>query len=267
MAGAAASGVDGSGSTTRRIVVIPRSPGPPRGVDSSADGSSDDLDQLIDEVFGPPPQDRPGAFDVVLVVGGILLLAWGLATSAGTLPLLVGGTALVLGLALPLRSVVRTVRRRDAQRRWRRAIGSGYALDVSHPATLALDDAYARLWRATRLAGVDVGDQAVEPAHAAVVEVATLLDGGPPVGAAQVEYVEKRSRAIRAIAEELERGHREWVETEGAAGRRTLRRREVWATAVTEAREELEAGDRHSSLDRLERLQGELTREGGDEPS
>jgi hypothetical protein len=264
MAGTESTETTGPGARTRRIVVVPRAIGPLRDPASPATASSDDLDQLIDEVFGPPPQDRPGIFDAVLVIGGLVLLAWGLATNGGTLPVLVGGTAVVLGLALPLRSLVRAVRRRDAQRRWGRALGTGYALDAGHPATAALVEAYERVLAATELPGVMVDAQAIEPVHAAVVDVATLLGGGPPVGAAQVEYVEKRAGAIGSVADELERGHREWVETQGAAGQRTLRRREAWATAVTEAREELEAGDRHSSLDRLEHLQRELSREPGD---
>ena len=267
MAGTESAKTAEPGARTRRIVVVPRAQGPLRDPGSHTEASADDLDQLIDEVFGPPPGDRPGVFDVVLVVGGLLLLSWGLAANAGTVTVLVGGTAMILGLALPLRSLVRAVRRRDAQRRWSRALGTGYALDAGHPATAALVEAYERLLAATALPGVEVDDQAIEPAHAALVEVATLLDGSPPVGPAQVEYVEKRARAIASVADELERGHRQWVETEGAAGRRTFRRREALATAVTEAREELEAGDRFGSLDRLGRLRREVAREGGDEHS
>ena len=252
---------------TSRIIVVPRTPGPLRDLDSPADASRDDLDQLIDEVFGPPPEDRPGIFDVALLALGILLFAWGLATSASTIVFVAAGAAVILGLALPARSLVRTLRRRDTERRWSRAVGTGHPLDVSQPATAALVAAYEAYLAAASQPGVELGEQAIEPAHLALVEVATLLGGSPPVGAAQVEYVEKRTRAIQSITGQLERAHREWVETRGAAGQRTLRRQEVWATAVTEAREEFEATDRYNSLDRLGHLGRELTREAGDEPS
>ena len=252
------------GARRKRIVVVPRRPGPLRDLDAAGAASHDDLDELIDEVFGPAPQDRPGIFDIVLVVGGIILFAWGLATSAATIVLLAAGAAVILGLALPLRSLVRTARRRGTDRRWRRALGTGYPLDVSHPATAALAHAYEASLAALALPGVELGEPATEPAHLALVEVATLLAGVPPVGVAQVEYVDKRTQAIRRVSDEIERAHREWLEANGAAGPRTLRRREVWATAVTEAREEFEAGDGHSSLEALGRLHRELARGTGD---
>ena len=255
------------GDRSRRIVVVPNTPGPLRDLNPAAEASRDDLDQLIDELFGPAPADRPGIFDVVLLVVGILLFAWGLATSASAVVFIAAGAAVILGLALPARSLVRTVRRRETERRWQRALGAGRPLDVTHPATAALAEAYGAFLVAAGRPGAELDAQSIEPAHLALVEVATLLAGGPPVAPAQVDYVEKRTRAIRSIIDQLDRAHREWVEAQGAIGRRALRRQQVWATAVTEAREEFEASDRHNSLDRLGHLGRELTREADDEPS
>lgn len=257
-------GAERPGGPPRRIVVVPRTPGPLRDLVPEGPATRDELDQLIDDVFGPTPDDRPGVFDVLLLVAGVLLFAWGLATGASSIVFIAAGAAVILGLVLPARSLLRTVRRKSTDRRWRRALGAGRPLDVTHPATAALVDAYDAFLEAARLPGTELDEQAIEPAHLALVEVATLLGGAPPAAPAQVEYVEKRTRAIRSITDQLDRAHQAWADSHGAAGERALRRRQVYATAITEAREEFEAADRYNSLDRLGRLGRELTVEADD---
>src|SRR5215217_8285620 len=64
----------------RPRLVVPRHPGSLLRLDAVA--TADELDQLIDEVFGPTTDERPGVFDAVLLVGGIALGAWGWLTNA-----------------------------------------------------------------------------------------------------------------------------------------------------------------------------------------
>ena len=101
----------------RRLLVVPSAPGPLRPLEAAP--GPDELDALIDEVFGRTTDERPGPFDIVLVVGGAALIGWGFLTSApGWLAL--GAIGLVLGLALPVRQLMRSSsdrRRSDRERR------------------------------------------------------------------------------------------------------------------------------------------------------
>ena len=62
-------------SPERQIVVVPRTPGFLRLLDDAGAARGDDLDVMIDEVFGPSTDEGPGLFDVVLVLGGLALVA------------------------------------------------------------------------------------------------------------------------------------------------------------------------------------------------
>jgi hypothetical protein len=67
---------DGAPEPSRQILVVPRTPGPLRPLDRSGPGQGDELDEIIEEVFGPTTDEGPGIFDVVLVAGGLALVAW-----------------------------------------------------------------------------------------------------------------------------------------------------------------------------------------------
>ena len=53
------------------VLVVPRSPGPLLEL-APALAQRDDLDELLDDLFGEPLPDGPGAADIALVVLGVL---------------------------------------------------------------------------------------------------------------------------------------------------------------------------------------------------
>ena len=242
----------------RQIVVVPRTPGPLRVLDDVGTAKGDDLDAMIDEVFGPSTDEGPGPFDIVLVVGGLGLVAWSWLTGGAGPWFIIGVTAIVLGVALPARSLVRATREQRIVRRQRRVLRTGHALDASDATVGALVGSYDSLQHAATLPGVPVGSAAVEAGHAALLEVASLLDGRPPLSDEEREYVERRTRAIRDLTAQIVRGSRAWQRarmrddadvTQGARER---------AAAVARAREELEAGTGVGAVDELERLRTRL---------
>lgn len=246
------------GSPERQIVVVPRTPGPLRLLTEAVTARGDELDVMIDEVFGPSTDEGPGLFDVVLVIGGIALVAWSSLVGGAGPWFIIGITAIVLGVALPARSIVRATREQRIVRRQRRVLRTGHALDASDPTVGALVGSYDSLQHAAVLPGVPFGSAAVEAGHAGLLEVASLLDGRPPVSDEEREYVERRTRAIRGLTADLVERSRAWQRaavrddadvTEGARER---------AAAVAKAREELETGTGVGAVDELERLRARL---------
>jgi hypothetical protein len=246
-----------------RLVLVPRTAGPLRPLDSRRGKQGDDLDVLIDEAFGPSTNEGPGPFDVALVVIGLALLAWSW-IGAGTGPWIGFGIgALVLGLALPTRSLFRVARARRIARREQKALATGLALDVSDARVAALAGSYEALLHAATLPGVTVGLEAVTAGHAAVLEVASLLGGRPPLSDEELAYVDRRSEAIGDLTAQLAKSY-------NARGRayRNATERDVTqdarerAAAVAKAREELESTTGVGAVQDLERLR--LTLGGGD---
>ena len=157
----------------------------------------------------------------------------------------------LLGLALPARDVLARSQQGRIAATQRRAIGDGVPLDASDPSVHALVDAYGACLAIAGSTGDERGREAADAAHLAMVEVASLLAGQRPVAAAEIDYVNNRTRAIERLTTSL-RG----VE-HGRADSRVARlpdrttSEQEWATAVTRAREELESDTGLGSLDRL----------------
>lgn len=251
-------------SAARRLVVVPRQPGPIRPLRGGESGPKDDLDVLVDEVFGPSTDERPGVFDLLLLAGGAALLAWALLSGASAWIIVAAVVAIVLGMALPARSVVRRVRAATVARRVDAAERRGYVLDVTAGSTLALVRANEDLAAAAALPGSVYSGRALDAGHLAVVEVATLLKGAPPDGPVQEEYVGRRTAAIEALTRELLAAHHRWLEERAATEAEEADRRRRWVAAVTQARDELQAEDRMGSLAQLERVTTRLSREAAD---
>jgi hypothetical protein len=250
---------------TRRLVLVPREAGPVVPLRHGSTGPRDELDMLVDDVFGPSTDERPGPFDVLLVIGGAILLAWAVLTGASAWIIVAAVVAIVLGMALPARSLVRRYRGAAASRRIRSAERRGYILDATAGSTVELLRAHEDLVAAAALPGSVYGGRALDAAHEALVEVASLLDGAPPGVPAQDEYVAKRTGAIAALARQLQDAHRTWLAGRAATAADEAERRERWVTAVTQARDELQAEDRQGSLARLARLTTRLEREANDD--
>lgn len=245
--------------TISRIAIVPSHLGPLRDLSDEARGN--DVDKAMDELFGETTDERPGPFDLFLLASGVGLIGWAVAMNASGPALPLGVIALVLGLALPARSLVRAGRARRRARTQRRALRDGYPLDIGHEATAALARAHTRL---IEIAGTDPGrveTGALEAAHLAVVEVATLLDGAPPVAPAEIAYVAARTQAIRDTTSQLVRIQRIRSRLAATDEEETFEARARRAAALTQAREELSGAFGMGSIDQLEAVQDLLRRE------
>jgi hypothetical protein len=246
----------------RMIVVVPRTPGPLREL-ASGERAGDDLDVLIDEVFGPTTNEGPGVFDVVLVVAGLALIGWSFVSSGVGPWFAIGVGLIILGIALPARSLLRVAGARRSMRREQRLLRSGAALDISDPVVGALAGSYDALVHASQLPGVSVGQASVEAGHSAVMEVASLLGGRPPLTDEERGYVERRTQAIRDLAAQLMRASRSWQRSRMRDGTDVTAEARERAAAVVRAREDLEAGTGAGAIDELARIKSQL-RDGSD---
>jgi len=246
------------------LVVVPRTAGPLVDVDGRTTDTADEIDAAIDELFGTETDGSAGPLDAALVVGGLSLAGWSLLTAAAAPLFALGIGAVLLGIALPAHAVATDARARRRATARARAVGDGLALDASDPTVHALVDAYGACLGAATAPGLPYARDAAEAAHLAVVEVASLLGGGHPMADAEVEYVRKRTQAIGRLTLRLQRARRSRVEARLDADIHRTSPQQVWATALTEAREELEATGGLGSLDRLEAVGSTIEGEASD---
>jgi hypothetical protein len=219
-----------------KILVVPQQPGPLVVPEASEAGRSE-LDDLMDELFGPDVEGGPGRFDVALLIGGLILVAAGMFWFASSAVVVVGVVAMLLGAILPVRTGWRALNARRAARRRRAAFAGGLPLNVGHPLTRSIADSYEQLLREIEATQLSVKVEAGTAAHAAVVEVATLLRGATPTKDDEA-YVQKRLDGISALAAVIQdagaddaRGHQELARADA----------ELERSARVEAGAELEA--------------------------
>lgn len=254
-----ASGSTGDTSDREPVVIVPRGPGPilrPR----SPSRPEDELDELIDEMFGQTTDEQPGRLDVVLLVGGVVIAIWGVITASLGVVLL-AGLLILLGAALPARSALRAYHRRRLAAERRRAAAEGHPLDVSDPSVAALVDAYEQLCSIAERSTSDLAQPSVLAAHLAVAEAAVMLEGRPPVGEADRRYVEVRTAAITEVALGLATSprHDDRLQPRGQDASVAAR------SAKVAVREALEASTDLGAVGRLRRLETRLEREHGDD--
>jgi hypothetical protein len=179
------------------LVVVPTRPGALRRLDDANRGR-DDVDDVLDDLFGEPDQRGPGIADAVLVAGGAGVAAVGQLASWPTPVTVVGIAAAALGLVLPARSAWR---RAGATRRTRRlaaVVGNGMLLRTDDDLLSRLVAAHDRIEQQVETSRD--AERARSVAHAAAYEVASLLEGRLPVTAAEREYVAARTAALDEVA-------------------------------------------------------------------
>jgi hypothetical protein len=263
MTGPMATALDPGELAEARFLVVPPDPGPLRSLARPA-RDRDELDDLVDDLFGQPSDERPGAFDIGLIVAGVAGVAWAI-IGGGVGPLVLGAVLLALGLALPAQRVARSVgdRRRRADRR--RTIGDGILLDVSDPDVTRLTSAYAALLPLRDEPRAPLAGPSVTAAHLALVEVATLLEGQPPSDDASRGYVRRRAEAIEGTTAQLRNGVAAALAADAAVSTPDDSAARIWAAARLRAREELEQVHRIGSVDQLASLRERLERMAGHE--
>jgi hypothetical protein len=180
-------------------------------------------------------------------LGGILVLASQLASwpIAATLA---GSAAIALGLVLPIRSLGRRLGSRRRSARVREAIGDGLLLRVDHPIVESLVDACDAVDTAAHGVTGPSKAQMTQVAHAAAVDVASLLDGRRPTTTAELDYVRSRVDALREL-----------VAVAAAAGDVDERARR---TAAVDARAEVDEAAGRSTIGEIEQLTDRLRRAG-----
>jgi len=188
----------------RALVIVPRRPGPLLELLAETTRQRDDLDELLDDLFGEPTREGPGLFDIGLIAGGTALAVATRLAHLATALAVVGGGLIALGLVLPVRDLWQRAVKRRAGRRLDAMLRQGLALNVGDPATGELAAAYRRVTGLCAEAG-GLGGDALDAAHLAMVEVADVLQGRPPRGAAEQEYVLTRVRALEDLAQALSR--------------------------------------------------------------
>jgi hypothetical protein len=245
----------------KRVLIVPYVPGPLIDPDASAQQRPrDEIDEVIDEVFGPDPGGSPGRMDALLLLGGCGLLLWSQLGLHSTGVTVVAAVLIFLGLVLPIRSLWRKATAQRLARRRHAFSSRGVALNAGHPLTRDLVSAYEQLLEAADQPGAPFKSDAVSAAHLALTESATLVGEAGPTTAAEVEYVERRVAAIRGLATEMQR-HSQLVEEgrlDGQDEERLLQR-----TARALAGEELDATGL-SSLRELDDLKRVLARDADD---
>jgi hypothetical protein len=182
------------------LLVVPHRPGPL--IELPPERRRDEIDDVLDELFGEAPRDAPGAFDVVLVAGGAALAVAALVAGLPAWLLGLGVVCAAFGLILPLHHVWTRIVRARSLRRVREVMGQGTLLDAAHSETRRLTRAYRRVERS---AADGLAGDALESAHLALLEVAGLLRGRPPESPAEREYIAERAAAIARLADTLAR--------------------------------------------------------------
>jgi hypothetical protein len=247
----------------RRMVIVPRRPALLREYEATPQRPRDELDDFIDELFGATTDEKPGRFDAALVVVGLVLAIWATILSGPAPALWLGIAAIVLGLALPVRAALRAYGWSRTGGLRRRILDGGLLLDASHPATVALIDAYAHLIQLSCLQGTGDPKRSVTAGHMAVVEVATQLDGQPPETPAKIRFVTIRSEAVEALTRQMLRSHDRWA-AKTAVDPLVADEASV-DQAVASRWESLNALTRTGALAEMEMLSAQLRRETADE--
>lgn len=230
------------------FVVVPHRPGPFVVPEESNARDRDELDHLVDDLF-PEIDDPPGWFDAGLTAVGLGLLAWAFIGEGPRIAAVLGVVAVSLAIVLPVRAAWRWLQGRSRHRRTSARLAAGVALDVSSPAVARLVAPYRSLFDATSATDPALADPARSVAHAAVTEVATLLDGRTPRTDGELRYVDERAAALTALLAELR--------ARSDDGTTTAAPEEASAAdpdLVVAAREELDQLSSTGSVARIEQL-------------
>jgi len=236
----------------KSMVVVPARPGPLIRL-NKFDQGPDEVGEILDELFGEPDDRGPGPADAVMILGGTGAVV---ASQIVELPgfVFIGGVISAgLGAALPIRSLWRRVGSAHHSRKLRGLIGDGTILRIDHTSTSQLYNAHRGLVGAASSMDPEPRRRVLDIAHAAVVEVASLLDGGIPGDPAEVRYVEARTKALTDLTATVDEIG---VDKGGSEHRR----------AIVEARDEVEQLTGSSSLTEAADLANELMEPGDPHP-
>ena len=181
------------------VVVVPVAPAPLVRLRDLERGR-DEIDDVVDELFGAPDDRGPGPVDAALLIGGVGAVVAGVAADQPTIVTVGGVIAALLGSILPIRALSTKIGARRRSARLRSIIGGGAPLRTDHPSVERLLAAHAELLSASTALELPARGRVEKVAHSAVLEVASLLDGRSPTTAGESEYIELRAQALADLA-------------------------------------------------------------------
>ena len=184
------------------VVVVPTRPGPLEPL-ATAGRDRDDIDDLLDDMFGDPDERGPGVADGVLVAGGVGALVAGTVAPLPGIVAVGGAVAVALGAVLPIRSGWRRLRGRRRRVERESKLARGVPMRVDHDAVTKFVAAHERLTAAARTVEPSERLRMESVAHAAAYEVASLLAGHRPRSAAEVAFVGARTQALGELTDVL----------------------------------------------------------------
>lgn len=180
-------------------VYVPRQPGVLISIPVPAK-RSDEIDEVLDDVFGEDDDSGPSATDALLVAAGAGAIGVGQLAHLAPAVTVIGVGLIGLGAILPIRSGARRMRHRRHRSRTAAVIGDGIALRQDDPTLARIAQMHDQIHEASKRLMPDIQVRFASVAHALVEEVATLLAGELPVGSVEVEYVKVRAQALAELA-------------------------------------------------------------------
>lgn len=190
--------VDGD-TESSNLVYVPRQPGPLISTSALAQ-RSDEIDDVLDDVFGRDDDSGPSATDAILVATGAGAIGVGQLADLAPAVTIVGVGLIGLGAILPIRSGFRRMKNRNHRSRTAAVIGDGIPLRQDDPILARIAHLHDQVSERSKRLVPDVQLRFVSVAHSLIEEVATLLKGELPVGRAEVEYVKAREEALMELA-------------------------------------------------------------------
>lgn len=187
----------------RSLVVVPARPGLPVSLQALERGH-DEIDDMLDDVFGAPDERGPGIVDAVLVAGGLAALLAGLSDAASTFVTVLGIAAVLLGAVLPIRSLWWRFGSARRSARLGTLLGDGVLLRIDDSGIQNLVAVHQRLMAASAALAPVLRARVQEVAHAALLEVASLFGRHVPVTQVDRLYVTDRLRALQKLQDVLD---------------------------------------------------------------
>ena len=224
------------------MVIVPVEPGPIVALGDRVD-DRDEIDAVLDELFGPVDTGGPTKVDVILLAIGAAVVVAGLTRSSAAL-VVVGAILVLLGAVLPVRSLWHSFHARRDHRATARLSELGEFLRTDDDTLAELIAAYGGVMELAAESEPSISAEVTRIAHEAVFEVASLLDADLPETEMERAYVERRSVSLRGLAATLT--ERRVIDEDGPD-----------RGALLAAREELEALT-GSAVDRLDDLRRRL---------
>ena len=229
------------------VVYVPPLPGHLISPGSPATGG-DDIDAVLDDLFGADDPGGPSITDAILVAVGLGMLTVSVVKHWTAVQVL--GVVLVgLGMVLPIRSVARHLGDRRQRARTGSTIGDALALRQDHPVLRRIADLHERILERSEALVPETRTRVVAVAHGLVEEVARLLGGELPTGDAEIDYVEARARSMSELSATVD-------------DPRVARADDVVRRALSEARIEIERIAGTSALTDSAALRDELLADG-----